>query len=55
MTNEDFFDPEYRKFMLTDYEDIRYRRKQLKTRPTEIEMLMIKLEKQFESFYRKFL
>jgi malate synthase len=53
--NREFVEPEFYKFMLQDFEDIRRRRKQLKGRPDEAQMAIIECEKEFESFYKKFL
>jgi len=53
--NREFIDPVFYKFMLQDFEDIRRRRKQLKGRPDEEQMAIIACEKEFESFYKKFL
>lgn len=55
MTNKDFFDPEFYKFMLMDFEDIRRRRKLIKGRPDEAQVAIINCEKEFESFYKRFL
>lgn len=54
MTNKDFFDKEFYTFMIKDFEDIRARRNALKGKPTQEELAVIKLERLFESFYRKF-
>jgi hypothetical protein len=55
ISNRDFFDPEFYKSMLLDFEDIRRRRKLLKGRPDAEQMAIIECEKQFESFYKTFL
>ena len=55
MTNKDFFDTEFYKFMQRDYEDIRARRNKSTGRPSKEEITLIQLERQFESFYRRFL
>lgn len=55
ISNRDFFDPEFYKSMLLDFEDIRRRRKLLKGRPDTEQLAVIECEKQFESFYKKFL
>lgn len=55
ISNTDFFDPVFYKFMLQDFEDIRRRRKLLKGRPDDAQMALISCEKEFEAFYRKFL
>jgi hypothetical protein len=53
--NREFFDPEFYKTMLRDFEDIRFRRKQLKGRPDAEQMAIIACEKEFETFYKRFL
>lgn len=55
LRNRDFFDPEFYKTMLNDFEDIRRRRKLLKGRPDTETMSIINCEKEFESFYKRFL
>lgn len=55
ISNREFFDPEFYKSMLNDFEDIRFRRKQLKGRPDAETICIINCEKEFESFYKRFL
>jgi hypothetical protein len=55
ISNREFFDPEFYKSMLVDFEDIRRRRKLLKGRPDDAQMAIIACEKEFETFYKKFL
>lgn len=55
LSNRDFFDPEFYKTMLMDFEEIRRRRKQLKGRPSEEQMVILSCEREFESFYKRFL
>lgn len=55
LTNREFFDPEFYKLMLTDFEEIRRRRKLLKGKPDEAQMAVLVCEREFESFYKRFL
>jgi hypothetical protein len=55
MPNKDFFDKEFYSKMQQDFEEIRRRRKSLKGRPSEEEMVLIACERHFEAFYKKFL
>jgi hypothetical protein len=55
ISNREFFDPEFYRFMQQDFEDIRRRRKQLKGRPDSEQMAVLECERQFEAFYKKFL
>jgi hypothetical protein len=55
ISNRDFFDPDFYKTMLNDFEDIRRRRKLLKGRPDAETVCVINCEKDFESFYKRFL
>lgn len=55
LANRDFFDPQFYKTMLADFEDIRRRRKLLKGRPDDATMIIIACERDFEDFYKRFL
>jgi hypothetical protein len=55
LSNRDFFDPEFYKAMLMDFEEIRRRRKLMKGRPSEEQMVILNCEREFESFYKQFL
>lgn len=55
MDSKEFFDRDFYLFMLKDYEDIRQRSNQRRGRPSEEDMIIIAVEKQFERFYKKFL
>ncbi len=55
LTNKEFFDPDFYKLMLTDFESIRRHRKLLKGKPDEAQMAIIVCEREFESFYHRFL
>jgi hypothetical protein len=55
ISNREFFDPLFYKFMLQDFEAIRAARKKLKGRPDAEQMVILDCERQFEAFYKKFL
>lgn len=55
ISNREFFDPEFYKFMLHDFEEIRRQRKLLKGKPDEAQMKVLQCEREFESFYKRFL
>jgi len=53
--NREFFDDDFYKKMLMDYEDIRHRRKNMKGKPDVYDRIILDMDKMFESFYKKFL
>lgn len=53
--NREFFDEDFYKGMLKDYEAIRVSRKGRKGKPDEYDRIILELEKIFEAFYKKFL
>jgi hypothetical protein len=55
LANREFFDPEFYRFMLQDFEDIRRRRKLTKGKPDAEQRAILECERQFEAFYRRFL
>jgi len=48
-------DPEYYKFCLTHYEEIRQRRNSFKGKPDRYQLIDIQLDRIFERFYRSVL
>lgn len=53
--NKDFFDEDFYKFMLHEYEAIRVRRKSRKGKPDEYDRIDLDLDKLFENFYKHFI
>lgn len=49
----DFYDPEYKKFCIQQYEAIRQRRNSFKGKPDRYEMVNIQLDRMFSEFYKK--
>jgi len=55
MKAREMFDREFVAWVQQEYDRIRVERKALKGRPTEEEMILLRLDKQFEAFYRSIL
>lgn len=52
MTKRDFHGEDFYKFMIHEYEVIRVRRKSLKGKPNQYDLVEIQLDRIFESFYK---
>lgn len=55
LKHREFFDDEFYRFMLREYEAIRVRRKSRKGKPDEYERIELSLDKIFETFYKQFI
>jgi hypothetical protein len=55
LKNRDFFDPDFYKFMLKEYEAIRIHRKTFKGKPDEYDRIDFELDKIFQTFYARFI
>lgn len=47
-----FHGEEFYKFMLTEYEAIRVRRKSIKGKPDDMQRIELEFDKMFETFYK---
>lgn len=48
-----FYDPEFKKFCLQQYEAIRQRRNAFKGKPDQYDLVDIALDRMFSDFYKK--
>lgn len=55
LTNRDLLGEEHYKLILTDYENIRVRRKAFRGKPDEYDRLIMAMDKLFETHYKHFL